>query len=351
MAWLKSLAVALALWGAGPLAALTQDQDQAEPPQAFVTRAVFADGRLWLLTDAHSLISLAEDSPAPRPESPPGPVLDLCRHRGQLVALTGSRFRGLEWKLYRRVDDGWRSAGVAARRQDWLIGMDCGTDRVILLSSDRLIEMQPGGPLSVDLSETLYAPRVGATFLATDRYFFVGLNEGERGGGLRRIDRASGDVVTVANETHQGACSGLLVTNCDPVRAIVAEPWSPGCVAVAIGLVHFFPNGRIVEICGREVRALYVEPTPLGVEGAGEEDRGTVAFFGLMRAGDALRAVGVDGIYLIRRGGGATFAPFPRFRNVGGIELSFGLPDAVLVVTAVDRRASVSFGTPLMVPR
>ena len=28
----------------------------------------------------------------------------------------------------------------------------------------------------------------------------------------------------------------------------------------AIGLVHFFPHGRIVEVCGNEVKRLYFEP-------------------------------------------------------------------------------------------
>jgi hypothetical protein len=43
--------------------------------------------------------------------------------------------------------------------------------------------------------------------------------------------------------------------------------------------------------------------------------------------------------------------PWPRFTEVDGILVSFALPDVVLVMTAINGRASLSGITPLMAVR
>jgi hypothetical protein len=72
------------------------------------------------------------------------------------------------------------------------------------------------------------------------------------------------------------------------------------------------------------------------------ETAGTVAFFGLVRSGDELVAVGLDGIYRLRDGKVAEVAPVPTFKAIGGVGVSFELPGAILVLTA---------NTPMLVPR
>jgi hypothetical protein len=218
---------------------------------------------------------------------------------------------------------------------------------VTLLTSDRIIEMRPGGPRSVTLVDDLPHARVNAALLATPRHLYLGLNNGEWGGGLRRIDRASGEVATIERNATDDTChGGPLNTSCDPVHAIAAEPWRPGCVALAIGLVHFMSHGRLAEVCGDRVESLYSRDLT-------DQDFGgsSVAFFGLVPVGDTLRAVGVDGVYRIGAGGVAERAPLPRFRQIGHVTLSFDLPDVILVVTQVNRHASVSGGAPMIVPR
>lgn len=341
--WLPALALLLA-----PLSAAAARDDFRDRQ---LTRGVFAEGQLWLLTASGDLFRIAERTGRRFDEDLPDPVLDICRRDGEVLAVTGRRWEGGSWALRRHVRGAWRIVGRAARRDDGFLAMDCNAGPVTLLTSGRIVEMRPEGAAAIALAGAVPPARVASTLHGTRAHLYVGINSGEWGRGLHRIDRASGAVVAVGDDAEGGACDGPLDAICGPVHAIVQEPWRPGCLAVAVGLVHFFSSGGLVEVCGDRVEQLYSKPATIGVEAAGEAPRGTVAFFGLARIGDTLRAVGTDGAYRIGARGAVEFARFPPFRRVGGVELSFELPDAVLVVTEVNRRASVSVGAPMIVAR
>jgi len=106
---------------------------------------------------------------------------------------------------------------------------------------------------------------------------------------------------------------------------------------------------------GKSVERLYFKPfadgegsNKLGLDG---EPYSTVAFFGLARGSDGLIAVGIDGLYRLRGTGEPEFVPLPKFRNVGDYWVSFDLPDAVLVMTNINQRASISGAVPMLVMR
>lgn len=69
--------------------------------------------------------------------------------------------------------------------------------------------------------------------------------------------RRTGKVTVIEKNSTGDLCGGPLNASCDPVNGIADEPWRPDCVAIAIGLVHFSPHGRIVEVCRDEVRRVY----------------------------------------------------------------------------------------------
>ena len=175
------------------------------------------------------------------------------------------------------------------------------------------------------------------------------------GGGLYRIVRNDGTVESVDQVDATATCGGLLNPECDPVTALAVEPWKPGCLAVAVGLVHFFSNGRILEVCGDRVNELYSKGFDPDSPWYALDKNGTpwttVAFFGLARDGDTLLAAGIDGLYRIRKDGRATVVKLPEFREIGGVRVSFDLPDVILLLTEINRRLSVSGEAPLLVPR
>lgn len=347
MRFFRLLSAVWLLFVVVPTQAVARDSDRDD----LLVRAVYADSRLWLLTSAGALFSIAEDTHRRADQDLPDPVLDICRKDGDVLAVTGSREGVGSWTVRRRTRGIWRIVGRVRQQGEALRAMDCNAGLVTLLSLGRIIELRAGGIATTALVGESRWSRVSSNVFGTRDHLYVGINGGEWGGGVQRIDRASGEVVTIEDDAVDRCGGGPLNTACDPVHAIAAVPWRPGCVAIAIGLVHFIEHGRLAQLCGTEVEELYAKHVSSEAEDDNPPWESDVAFFGLVRTGEMLTAVGTDGVYRIGVGGAVEFARFPRFRRIGGVDLSFDLPDVVLVVTQINRQASVSVGAPMVVAR
>jgi len=116
-------------------------------------------------------------------------------------------------------------------------------------------------------------------------------------------------------------------------------------------------HGRITSVCPERVEQMFVgagafdASDPREAAEAAKGGYGSVAFFGLAATDTALIAAGQDGIYRIEANGAGARRRWPRFVEVDGILVSFALPDVVLVLTELNRRASVSGSAPLMAVR
>jgi hypothetical protein len=327
--------------------------DEAPSIGTDIIRAAFAEGRLWLVARDGKLTSLAEGEADRRREELGAPIVDICRGPNGLFAVTVSS-DGSQWTIRRRTGGGWSADRPVRCAGDVLVALSCKGPRPVLLTTKRLIET---GRRAVTLSGDMRAPLIGAAVHETPDHLFVGLNLGEWGGGLFRIERRTGRRIAIERNATGELCDGPLNTACDPVQAIATLPWKPGCVAVAVGLIHFMPTGRIAEVCGTHVESLFTQASdrnrtdPKILAAAAKGRYGSVAFFGLEAVGDALLAVGHDGLYRIEGSGRASFQPWPRFKDVGGLLVSFARPDVVLVLTTVNRRATISGAAPILVVR
>jgi hypothetical protein len=177
---------------------------------------------------------------------------------------------------------------------------------------------------------------------------------------LQRIQRQSGKVEDIEENSSGELCGGPLNGACDPVNGIAPEPWRPDCVAVAVGLIHFTPHGRIVEVCKNRVKRIYFKAhesrwsalaKSRGRKSRDDEPSETVAFFGLAQVGTQLLAAGMDGIYQFGAEGKVTLIPLPKFDAIENVRVSFELPDVVLVLTSINGRRSTSGPVPILVPR
>ncbi len=237
---------------------------------------------------------------------------------------------------------------------DKLIALNCESGKPIVLTNRRLIDLEGPKRRSVGLSEEL-PTGVPYSIHPAGNQLFAGIDAGEWGGGLRRIDRRSGKMGIIERNVSGELCGGPLNTGCDPVNGITSEPGHPGCVVVAIGLVHFLTDGRLVEVCGNRVKELYVKPygeePPEPGTKKGDKPFQTVPFFGLTREGQTLWAVGIDGIYRVEKGEVTQIVPLPHLKRIGGFEVSFALPRLVLVYTSVNQRHSVSGSVPMLISR
>ena len=342
----------LAFVGALPAVALSI-QPERLGQESFLTRAVYAEGCLWVLSDAGDVSSVTEGPNKRIEEVLPGKAIDLCVSKGHPVVVTSDSKGNSVWTLRQHAGNAWPVVATVRTESDDLLAMTCAAGTVVLLTTRRLVEFDGKQQNALHLSGALGRGLVSATYTTSDQ-FLVGLNAGEWGGGLQRIDRRTGKISHVERNASGDLCGGPLNTSCDPVNGVVAEPGKPGCLGVAVGLVHMVPHGRVVEVCGDRVERLFYKPYGEGrslAVGKDDEPGSTVAFFGLVSDGDRMRAVGIDGIYTFEPEGDVRVMPLPQFKNVGGISVSFDMPNFVLVLTNVNQRLSVSGAVPLMVPR
>jgi hypothetical protein len=243
--------------------------------------------------------------------------------------------------VLRRLDGGkWIDAATVQSQDDKVLALGCDANSLLVLTKHRLISIENSKADFVTLSGDLFFGWY-SIYAITDQVL-VGINAGEWGGGLRRIDRRTGAITVIGQIS-------------DPVNGIVSLPWKPECVAVAIGLVHWYSHGRLDEVCGDVLQRLFYKPygtqPSKEAEHSGNEPWSTVAFFGLARKGHNLWAVGIDGVYSIGPNGIAQFSPLPHFTEIEGIKVSFELPQLVLVQTDIDMERSLSGSVPILVPR
>lgn len=332
-------------WERFPPAAYAESIEPVRPGQEdSIRRAVFADRRLWLLSDAGEIWAVSKGDGRVRAEPLADVALDLCVQRGRPTIVTAPRHGAVNWRLQRWQDMRWADVANIRVKDEGFVAIACEPDSLIVITSRRLIEL--GAHPRVTVLSNRVPTRPANVVMATPAYVFVGLNAGEWGGGLQRIDRRTGQVrVIERNETGE-LCGGPLNVDCDPVNGVARSPRTQGCVVAAVGLVHMMTSGGLVEICGDHVASLYREPC--------SEDRMSsrcaTPFFGLIRSGDALLAVAPDKLVSLGVGGQVSELVAPPFQAYGPFQIGFG-PSYVLVKTSANGRRSLSGSTPLIIPR
>lgn len=361
-------ALGLALCLAAPAQALEPERTGQD---TFITRSVFAQGRLWLLTDAGKLFTITEGAPTRTTIGLPEPARDLWIANGRANVVTCPRSNCRTWTV-RHFDGGWRTdSTIDAHHNERIVGVSAASGETVFVTSLRLITVKGSDVQSTPFPDAIAPPdgefsiaRITSVLVEPDRVL-LGINAGEWGGGLSAINRKTGALSRI-EARGKDLCEGPLNGACDPVNALVEDPFKPGCVIAAIGLVHFGPNGRLVEVCGTSVTRLYYrnlrdcdetapEPTGPGVPRCikhnGEMGFMEEAFFGLARNADIVWAVGATGLYRISKDGVAYQQDKPKVSDVDGISVSYDLPGFVIVFTEVNRRASVSGAAPMLISR
>ena len=326
------------------------------PSQAsFIRRAVFAEGRLWLLDDLGVLSSTAPADRSRKPEASTEVVQDIClTSAGRLLTVTGAQ-DAQNLTIRQRVGGEWKPLASFPARMEGVVALSCAGPKPVVLTSKRLLEIEGDHVTTVLLAKELPGHDGITSVALISGALLVGINEGEFGGGLLRIDPQQGTVTRIERNASGELCAGPLNTECDPVNGIVAEPWRPDCTLLAIGLVHFSPHGRLTEICGAQIESLFFAPYKLAFppppkkEPKDKEPFSTVAFFGLQRQGDILWAIGIDGLYRVTQKSVEAPVRLPKFSDRDGVAVSFKIPHLALVLTNVNQRRSLSGATPLLV--
>jgi hypothetical protein len=311
------------------------------PYESFVPyRAVWAHDRLWFLAGGGRLLSLREDEGAPVLEPLNDSVLELTVHERTLhaIATVGSSGRG--WSVLRRVDSGFESVAEISIADDGLVGLASSPTGIVLVTTRRLLDIGGGKVQETWLSKELLACTSVATLFVNAKYLYVGIDVGEWGGGLLRVDRATGQVDPIDREDPEDPSCTLLNPDLYSITAIVPLPWDSDALAISSGSFE----GDVFLVRGSRVRRFSrLRPA---------EQSSECPALGMASSASTLWALGLCGIHRIDPGGCATLVPPPPMRNYRGLEASFAIPGLVVIARNDPDRPSWPFGScPLLVSR
>lgn len=134
-----------------------------------------------------------------------------------------------------------------------------GQDRPGVLTSTIAYRPAERDWVRKELAATLTAGEVASDGLTA---LYVGLNRGEFGGGLRRVDLDTG-TISIVSAQGDGLCGGALNPAYQPVIGLFPVPDRPGCVIVGTGLSHLGSSmGRIYRVCRDGICSEFNTPTP-----------------------------------------------------------------------------------------
>ncbi len=306
-----------------------------EAPDKFValTRTAYANGRLWLLDDSGVLFSLSETERVARKEPLPEKALDVCIRDGRVIALTGNAagktvtLRELSWGH-------WHGIGTIADRESNLSLLACSSQSILIAGGQHVIKVENDMQTDIALKTAIS----GSVAYRLSDQLYIGVNHGEWGGGLHRVDLRDGSVTTLGGAIKEPPCGGLLNAECEVVTGIVEMPGAPDCLAVASGLMHMSGSGSLYRVCGDKVSRLYDKRYhPSDVSDPDVYD--TMPFLNLFRRGDILWATtAFDGVYAVSADGQARQQPVSGFRKVAPFDVSFAVPGIVVVRTDYYKR-------------
>ena len=102
--------------------------------ESSLSRAVFAEGRLWLLSDAGELSSIKEGEKTRVGVDLPDPALDLCLRDGHPEVVAGARQNCNTWTLRRWADSKWTTLATVPVNKETLVS---GSSRVRVIAKAR----------------------------------------------------------------------------------------------------------------------------------------------------------------------------------------------------------------------
>jgi hypothetical protein len=221
----------------------------------------------------------------------------------------------------------------------------------------RVLSNDGSGWKATELSGTLpeelaSSPRWdGGSLVSLDggRSLYVGLDFGEFGGGLQRVDLATGASHRIERHDSGEYCFYPLDSRCDAVTGVLADPNGADCVFASVGLVHLFTStGRILRVCGDAVEVVLEAHFPPDLRPNWIPEQ---AFSHMTDAFYALVATKTDGFWAATPRtlyhfdhSQRTAHPIPELKPFGRLRVSRDLPGIIVVRSEADHRFCAGCG-------
>src|SRR6266702_942405 len=171
-------------------ASAAQLEPECNGQESFIHRAIFSDGRLWLLSDAGLLFSIADGEDNRTDVALPEPALDLWSQDGRPAIITCKRDGCAVWTLRKWIDGQWITTAKVSTEGDRLVAVGRDGDKVTLLTQLRVSAIVGDKQTTTSLSSPLPPRPIASTYIGPTS-IFLGFNAGEWGGGMGRGSAAN----------------------------------------------------------------------------------------------------------------------------------------------------------------
>ncbi len=336
--WFAAFAVAVSL-------ASADAQQFHDAPDELIDAAIVADGRIFA-TSHGQLRTFALDG-GDRSDVLASNVIGMDARDGQLWVVRDLSAPTDRVQMVEALRWNGRNLDTAARfaADGGFITLAVDETGPLILTHEAFYRLEDGAWRRKALAGEI-GWHVRVVHLLTERSLYVGFDNGEWGGGLRRIELDTGAVVEIQKYTERDACSGPLYAHCSPVTALIADRTHPSCLLAAVGLSHFLEQGAVLRVCGDIVVSAMTLPSRGYVFGDSKIDM-TQAVYGLAPADDGYWLMTRRELFLVTDNG---VRPQALDMQVSGA-LLMARPTADLIVLGTNLRATVSLSgtTPLLV--
>jgi hypothetical protein len=256
---------------ASPLAQWPIDPQMSEPERraqtctgsqgaSFIdapTEAIHHDGLIWLRGERGALASLDVKHATLAHHFISDVVVDLLRtEHAELWVLTydpGSD----DVRVWERTPVGWTPLVQVGAPVEGVLALSEVDRRPLLISPRALYAADEQGLVRHRaLARPIERALAYTATIASDGMLWVGVDGGEIGGSLLRIDPGTGAVRRANLADATGGC--MSGPSCTHVSALFPDPDDPNCVLASIGS----PHGRLTRVCGQTLAPeLLASPT------------------------------------------------------------------------------------------
>lgn len=279
---------------------------------------------LWLLGESGVVVRF--DRSSGERVVAAGNVVDLLAEDGRLWALSTINKHAFGLRDLRSPDVEPARIGMNGAP----ISLFRTVDGVGVLTTDMVLVPAEDGWRRQWLPATLH-PR-GTVAANGHGSVYLGVNRGEWGGGLRRIDAATGAIAFVT-ERGEDLCGGVFNPECSPVVGVFPDPGDPACVIAGSGLAHLgLSHGLVARVCGDAITPLFSAPMPES-EGLFPLPGQDWPFHSLVETSGGWLAVS-DGRYFRSRDGRVEEAPLPELAEWSGLRISGPVDGVIFVMSA-----------------
>lgn len=337
----------------------TAAEDAADPVLGDrIAEGLVADGRLWVRglnrdMQPGGLVAIDLSSGARRVLAQDG-VIDMAKRDGRLWLLRrGERANQAEAAQW--LDGRFQALPhLTAPFGADILALLIGRHGPVVLTSRAVISWSPASRrwVTTRLKGRLRSDAANVTAMpAVANDIYIGLDLGEWGGGLQRIEGETGAVSDIESTEQGPDKEGLLSESLDPVTGLLADPDDGDCVLAATGLSHMgMANGRLLKVCrGRVGLALEI---PFAIEINNRSIPQSMPFFGMAagRSGEVW-LVTYGALYRLSSPVDAhpTKIELPPLTRFGGLYMNRDTAGVVILRTDVNWARSVSGYTPLVV--